>query len=288
VIPKALAIIRVVLLASLVCAVLTFAPRPAAAATYTYIGNPFTLFSSGPDPTDTGFTLSTIPAPANSFTTYTATNKVTATLTLTSPLPANFAYADISGLPGFQLTMNDGQQTLSTPVDPATQDMGAFVSTDATGNINQCNLFIDGVPLTLYGIANQGGGIFIRNFTDIRGSHVADEVDLACCDPTNTDAAENVGLRGVWNPTPATSVNNLMGVISNPLLGLTSGQGSSLTNKLNNALASIQAGLNKQAINQLSAFISSVQAAVKTNKMSAQTGTTLINAANAIILALSS
>jgi hypothetical protein len=55
---------------------------------------------------------------------------------------------------------------------------------------------------------------------------------------------------------------------------------------LNNALASIQAGLNKQAINQLNAFINSVESSVKTRKMSAQTGNTLIDAANAIIAKL--
>ena len=75
-------------------------------------------------------------------------------------------------------------------------------------------------------------------------------------------------------------------MVSNPLLGLTSGQVSSLTDKLNNALASIQAGLNKQAINQLNAFINSVQSSLKTGKMSAQTATTLLDAANAIIATL--
>jgi hypothetical protein len=69
-------------------------------------------------------------------------------------------------------------------------------------------------------------------------------------------------------------------------LGLTGGEVASLTTKLNNVLASIQAGLDKQAINQLNAFISSVQSSVKTGKMSPQAGTTLIAAANAIIVAL--
>jgi hypothetical protein len=82
------------------------------------------------------------------------------------------------------------------------------------------------------------------------------------------------------------SVNNLIGVISNPSLGLTSGQVSSLTDKLDNVLASLQAGLNKQAINQLKAFISSVQSSVKTGKISAPTGANLIAAANAIIAVL--
>jgi hypothetical protein len=101
--------------------------------------------------------------------------------------------------------------------------------------------------------------------------------------------AINFGIPGTWNSgiqNPATLVTNLINLVSNPSLNLTSGQISSLTDKLNNALASIQAGLNKQAINQLNAFISSVESSVKTRKMSAQTGNTLIDAANAIIAKL--
>jgi hypothetical protein len=88
--------------------------------------------------------------------------------------------------------------------------------------------------------------------------------------------------------SPAQSVTNLISLISNPNSGLalTSGQISSLTDKLNNALASIQAGLNAQAVNQLQAFINSVQSNLKTGKISAQTASTLISAANAIIAVL--
>ena len=75
-------------------------------------------------------------------------------------------------------------------------------------------------------------------------------------------------------------------MVSNPLLGLTGGQVSSLTDKLNNVLVSIQGGLNKQAINQLTAFINSVVSSEKTGKMSAQTANTLVAAANAIIALL--
>jgi probable HAF family extracellular repeat protein len=74
--------------------------------------------------------------------------------------------------------------------------------------------------------------------------------------------------------------------LSSPTLGLTSGQVSSLTDKLNNALASIQGGLNKQAVNQLNAFINAIQTQVKVGKMSIGTGNMLIAAANAIIAAL--
>jgi probable HAF family extracellular repeat protein len=74
--------------------------------------------------------------------------------------------------------------------------------------------------------------------------------------------------------------------LSDPGLGLTSGQISSLTDKLVNALTSIQQGANKQAVNQLNAFINSVQSWQKTGKVSSGTATTLIAAANAIIAVL--
>jgi hypothetical protein len=88
--------------------------------------------------------------------------------------------------------------------------------------------------------------------------------------------------------SPAQSVTNLINLMSNPNSGLalTAGQINSLTDKLNNALASIQTGLNAQAINQLQAFINSVQSSLKTGKISAQTASTLISAANAIIAVL--
>jgi hypothetical protein len=88
--------------------------------------------------------------------------------------------------------------------------------------------------------------------------------------------------------TPTQAVTNLINLISNPNSGLalSTGQISSLTDKLNNALASIQAGLNAQAINQLQAFINAVQTSLKTGKISAQTASTLVAAANAIIAML--
>ena len=83
------------------------------------------------------------------------------------------------------------------------------------------------------------------------------------------------------------AVTNLVTSLSDPSLGLTIGQVSSLTDKLQNALASIQQGLNQQAVNQLSAFISSVQTLQKNNKITNATANILIIAAQAIIAALS-
>ena len=83
------------------------------------------------------------------------------------------------------------------------------------------------------------------------------------------------------------ATGNLLASLADPALALTSGQVSSLSDKLTNAILSIQAGLYKQAINQLSAFISAVQTQWKNGKLSSATAATLINAANAIIATLS-
>jgi pantothenate kinase type III len=99
--------------------------------------------------------------------------------------------------------------------------------------------------------------------------------------------AVNFNSPGTWGViSPAAAVTNLIAVLSDPSLQLTSGQISSLTDKLQNALASIQQGLNKQAINQLSAFIKSVTASLKTGKISLHAATTLIDAASAIMAEL--
>ena len=53
-----------------------------------------------------------------------------------------------------------------------------------------------------------------------------------------------------------------------------------------NALASVEQGADKQAINQLTAFTNSVESWLKSGKVSAETASTLIAAANAISAAL--
>ena len=261
---------------------LMLANQAYAQTTYTYTGNPFTLFSCGLAVPGPGTTLCSTPGP-NGFTSYTATDFVSGTLTFTNPLPASMSLQDVTGLPGFQLTLNDGQHTVTNAI---TQGLIVQVSTDASGNIVSWWIVMNtGYP--------ENGDISTDNFSSIiYGSQVSDNGDLA--DPGGSvpgNFAYNFNSPGVWTngsgtPNPATLVTNLIQQVNNPLLQLTAGERSSLTDKLLNVQASIQAGQNKQAKNQLNAFISSVQTYLKTGKISALTATTLTNAATAIIVLL--
>jgi hypothetical protein len=276
--------VRTCALAALAFFGVILSSQPARAqATYSYKGNPFTLFSCGPAVPPPGDVLCSTPGP-NSFTSYTASNFVSGTLTFTNPLPANMPLQDVTGLPGFQLTLNDGQHTVTNAM---TVGLVVQVATDASGNITSWWIIMN-----TGGTAN--GDIDTVNFTDlIHGTEVFDNGVLACCDPNVPgNLAYNFSSPGVWTsgsgtPTPATLVTNLIHLVSNPLLQLSLGETSSLTDKLINALASIQAGQNKQAINQLNAFISSVQTYLKNGKISAQTAATLTSAATAIVSMLS-
>jgi hypothetical protein len=257
-----------------------FAATPVfAQATYHYVGNPFTLFSCGVNSTNDATVDCTTPAPTNPFTSYTAPDHVEATLVLDNPLPANLAYGDIRTFAGFSLTMTDGHQTVTNLVAVG---MFAEVSTDASGNILDWRFVIN------TGGTNNGG---VATYTAPFGFK-ADQGTLKCCDPVpGGDLALNQNVPGVWTfgsaaPTPEDLTSNLITLIHDPLLQLTTGQVNSFTDKLNNALASIEAGANKQARNQLNSFITAVQNEVKKGKMSAATGQKLIDAARDIIALL--
>ena len=273
-----------------VAAVMSAAPVLAQTTTYQYQGNTFTVFSCGPfiDSVTgqvTGTANCSTPAPTNLFTSYTLADKVTATLVFSAPLPPNMAMTAVNGLPGFLLTLNDGHQTVQTPIVSG-QALVATVATDATGNIAEWRLFIN-----TGGTLN--GGVSTQRFTNTTGTLVqSDGGTIACCDPNvSGDLGRRSGLAGVWTiaggtPEPDALVENLIDVVFDPDTGLTGGQINSLSDKLNGALASIDAGALKQAVNQLNSFISSVQVAVKTGKMSSGTGASLIAAANDVIALL--
>lgn len=274
------AVRQVLTLTVVACIALAVFTRPVVAEVYEYTGNAFTLFSCGPfideDGNTTGTSLCTNSSPTNTYTSYLATDFVSATLTLTDPLDPNLDLFNVATLPGFHLTMDDGQQALANS-DAA--GLIAQISTDASGQISAWRLIIN-----TGGTLN--GGIATQKWT-----FISDSGTLACCDPgVSGDLARNSGIAGMWStggdPDPAVMISNLIAVVSDPLLGLTSGQVSSFSDKLNNALNSIQAGSNKQAINQLNAFIKSVQSNLKTGKISTQTATSLIEMAGDIIALL--
>ena len=267
-------------------AVVSAAPAAAQSTTYQYQGNTFTLFSCGLSSSGTGTANCSTPAPTNVNTSYTLADKVTVTLTFDAPLPANMALTSVTGLSGFHLSLNDGHQTVQTPIT-AGQGLIAAVATDSAGHISEWRLI-----LNTGGVLN--GGVSTQRFTNATtGSLVQDDMGtLACCDPTvHGDFGRRSGLAGVWTvqggtPEPDELVENLIDVVFDPQTGLTAGQVNSLSDKLVSALASINDGLIKQAINQLNAFVSSVQNAVKTGKMDPGTGASLIAEANAIIALL--
>lgn len=241
----------------------------AAPTVYRYTGNPFTLFSCGAS--DGGGACAT-PAPTNPYTSYTASDHITATLTLDAPLPANASFLDLKTLPGFQLSLSDGHQTL-TQAD-SSDGISVDVSTDANGNIIGWYL----------GVGANGHQIGTAN-----ESIVIDEAVLECCDPAqhaNLAYNQNPGSWTVVAATPAQAITDLLGVVADPATGLRRGQVKRLTNILDKALADAQAGNATQAKKELQSFIKAVQNALRAGRISAQTAAMLIAAANAIIATL--
>jgi hypothetical protein len=107
---------RAVVCLAMACVASVLSARPAdAQATYQYVGNPFTMFSCGPNPFGAGSISCSTPDPTNLYTSYTATDHVVATLVLDNPLPADLPDQDVRTFAGFSLTMNDGQHTVATP-----------------------------------------------------------------------------------------------------------------------------------------------------------------------------
>jgi hypothetical protein len=163
--------------------------RPAAAqAVYMYSGHQFGLYSCGPNADNTA-TLTCPSGPlayAHSSYVLGPPSHVTATLTLGNPLPANAPMQDVTGLPGFHLTMSDTRQTL-TNADAV--GLVAEVSTDSTGQIDKWRVIIN------TGGANNGGIATINNDQGAKDSGT-----LACCDPT---VPGNFGLAldspGFWS-----------------------------------------------------------------------------------------
>lgn len=261
--------------------VLALWSQPAAAQTvYTYTGNPFTLFTCQPflENGTPVMNLCSQPAPTNLYTAYMATDRVTATLSVSAPLPPNLGLQRVTGLPGFTLRMSDGQQTLDSETAFFTETR---LTTDANGQIVDWQL----------ALMNLTGSTASMIISDGFESGDRDLGSLLCCDSAGDNRGQVVNMRGIWNspsvaPSPAVAVSNLLNLVNNQIVLSPVGQTNSLTDKLSSVLASIQAGQNKQAINQLNAFIKSIQTLQKNSKVSTATATNLITAAQAIIAML--
>ena len=96
---------------------------------YLYTGNHFTTFKCATSPSQDCST----PGNGNPYTT---SNFVTAALKLANPLSiSNGAVQNVSSYPGFQLTMSDGQQSVTENAGSCNFNCSAFVVVDTGGNI---------------------------------------------------------------------------------------------------------------------------------------------------------
>ena len=141
--------------------------------------------------------------------------------------------------------------------------------------------------LGVHQMATDGAHLFLSTNPELTPANTVSGItSINLVDNTIAGSVTITDPHGIAVRGAASHVASLISLLSNPSLGLTSGQISSLTDKLDSVLASIGAGLNKQAINQLNALINQVNAASKTGTMSAPTAATLIAAADAIIALL--
>jgi surface antigen len=91
---------------------------------------------------------------------YSASDRVTARLTLASPLPAGATLLNVRSFPGFSLSMNDGHQTM---VMTSSSPGEVLVSTDGSGNlIGPWSVFINCC-------LNPNNNIFTLNYPGVRG-----------------------------------------------------------------------------------------------------------------------
>ena len=253
--------------------------RPAEAQyVYTYQSNPFHLFSCGPDP-DGGDVCSD---PLNGFTSYRFGNRLTITLNLPAPLPANMPLTDFSLTAGMWIAMTDGVQTLINGIGNGDWTADALVvalATDSTGQIVEWDL----------GVGLSGTGRWMQSF-GYRGNppQCAEFAYLVTGQPgVPADFATYTGDCGSWTyPTaigPEQALRNLINLLPDPALDLRRGQINSFFRQLNDALTSFLAGQIQQAINQLNSFINHVRGAVNAGQLSEQTGARLITEATAIL-----
>jgi hypothetical protein len=184
-----------------------------AQATYTYTGNPYT-FAIG---------------------SYTSSQRVTATLQLSSWLPANSNCVDVSLLPGFRLILNDGLQTLDSAALPAGgfNNIFAAVSTDANGQITPrwvLSLSHSGVGIGIFQIETLAASTFPTTCGPININAEADEGFLITPVPSSVSESSVNNDPGVWSyPSPVSLIAMLLNQIN---LGVLPDVGKSFSAKL--------------------------------------------------------
>ena len=129
---------------------------------------------------------------------YTTNDRVTATLTLSQPLPPNLHLEDIRNYPGFGLTMSDGHQTLQLLPNTSGE---ALVSTDVNGQITVPRSFFINCCL------NPNNGIATIVYPELRG--MFDQGTLSAPNGSFPDLPRDQGsvfsLVGIWTPALHTS-----------------------------------------------------------------------------------
>jgi hypothetical protein len=232
-------------------AVMAMASESAVAqVTYVYTGNAFNIFSC--DESGGGCNVA---APDNPYTSYLAGDHVVATLILDSELGANFD-GDASLLPGFSLTLADGQQILT---DEGSAYFGAYLVTDGDGNITSWNLFIASGNASDSSILTYG-----TDFFDY-------DAGILASDSFGADSAGIMFTRGTWalvDDEP--SAEDLTEELITTVQGMQIPQlGGSLTNQLQTVMNDIATG-NGLACQDLKAFSNHVKAQTGKKIKSAQ------------------
>src|SRR5579871_791867 len=174
-----------------------------AQVSYQYTGTPFKLFC-GPTPV-------CIADPSG--TSYAVGDFVTATLTLDQPLASNLTSQDVTGLPGFALTMNDKHQTL-TSGSPGYFVL-ATVSTDGNGQIIapwEVLVAHSGYPYnTIITITHAPVQIFDEGI-------LTEPDSLHPSTPYNNGITDEPGIPGVWSPTGGGGGTPTYGTVSRVII----------------------------------------------------------------------
>lgn len=223
---------------------ISFATPANAQVLYEYTGNGFSTFT---------------PLAGSS---YTGTDHVRATLTFTLPLPPNLDQVDVTGFPGFGLTLTDGHQELVFSSAIVNDQSVASVSTDADGLITEWKLFI--LCCDDAGEEEAWKSIFTSGGIDALD---ADYAYLSQPSPSYDDAPMDGGARylgpGTWSTAQVVAAEEITdGLIDDVddlvALGLNHGQATAMTRLLINARRSMERGRDQAACVQFRSFIDRV------------------------------